>query len=305
MNKRGFALVFGLLVIIVLFILLNSFFLKSINENNLVKRYVNSVQAFWVAEAGIAEAIDNLPNSPINGTLSSYRYETTTAPRTTINLCDYYDITSTGIVPLRGGGELRRTIDAVVRSGPIDPTKFQYGIDAANELCFGGQGACNRTPEDFLDPDDCGTHDCWKEGDTTINFRDLFGYEQSDIERIATHYTETNFPGTVNGITWVDVTPGSTLIVTGDLEGEGLLIINGNVHFGGDYNFRGIIYVLGVLTARGTFDAWGSVLVASTAGIDSINGTPTFHWSPADIRNALQLLALSNTDIVSWSEAAP
>lgn len=302
MNKRGITLIFGLLVVLVLSILSGSFFFKSINENNLVRRYVNSVRAFWAAEAGIAEAIGNLANSPTNGNLGDYRYETATAYRATINASDYYDITSTGIADLPSGGDIRRTLNVVVKRGPVDAAKFQYGIAAANDLCFGGPGSCNKTPEDFLDPDICNGHPCWREGDPTINFSDLFGYAQSDVENIATHYDESNFPNAVSGITWVDVTPGSTLMVTGNLTGEGVLIIDGDVQFGGDYTFNGVVYILGTLKARGTFDSYGSIIVASAAGIDTINGTPTLHWDQTEITQSLQLLSNNFVDIVSWRE---
>jgi len=305
MNKRGIALILGLLVSLVLFILLGAFVIKTINEHNLVQRYVNSTRALWAAEAGIAEAKKRLPGSPTNGNLGSYSYQATTSYRTTINAREYYDITSVGIVPFVTGGDIRRTVNTVVETGPVDDTKFPYAIDAANDLCFGGN--CKKPAEDYLDPDICNGQACWKAKDTAINFRDLFGCEQNDIKNIAiqsgTYYTESNFPGTVNGITWVEVTSGSTLMIGSTVTGQGLMIVNGNVHLGGGYQFKGIMYILGTMTARGTFDAWGSVVVASTAGIDSINGTPVFHWSLDDIRNALRLLALSNTQIVSWKES--
>lgn len=301
MNRRGVALIFSLLVILVLSILLSYFFLKSINENNLVRRYINSMRAFWTAEAGLAEAIKNLPNPPSTNYLGNYSYTTSTVPHnpSIINLCNYYDITSTSTV-----GGCTRTLHAVVKTGAVDPSKFQYGLQAANDLCFGGAGSCNRTPEDFLDPDICNEHPCWKEKDSTINFRDMFGYELSTVQGIATHYTSATFPDTVSGVSWVDVDPGTTLTIDGDTSGSGILIINGNVHFGGTYQFHGIVYVLGTMTARGTFDAYGSMVVASTSDVDSINGTPEFHWSQADIISALQQLApLSTKVIVSWWES--
>jgi len=301
MNKRGVALVFAFLVSMVLFILLGSFFLKSMNENNLVRRYINSTRAFWVSEAGVAAAIKNLPNNG-TGNLGNYSYQWTTAYRTTISSSDYYDITSTGIVAFPSGGDIRRTVNVVVKRGSVDPSAFQYGIQAANDLCFGG-ASCNKNPNDFLDPDICDGHPCWKESDTTINFPNLFvGYTQSDVQAIATHYTDTTFPGAVSGVTWVDVAAGNTLMVTGSETGSGVLIINGNVHFGGTYQFYGVIYVLGTLTARGTFDAYGSMVVASTSDVDSINGTPEFHYNWTYVESALQNLSNSFSKIVSWRE---
>lgn len=305
MNKRGVALVLGSMVLLVLAILLGVFIMKTINENNLVKRHINSMRAFWVAEAGIAEAKRYLLSSSTNGTLGDYRYEATSNYRTTINTSDYYDVVSTGIVPLAQGVDITRTINAVVKTGPIDDSKFPYAIDAANDLCFGGN--CSKPAENYLDPDICDGHACWKENNTAINFMDLFGYEQSAVKNLAisndTYYTEANFPTTVNGVVWVDVAPGSTLMIGTATTGQGLMIVNGNLHVGGGYQFHGIIYVLGTLTARGTFDSYGSIVVASTVGVDSINGTPVFHWDRDEIRNALLLLSLGSTRIVSWKES--
>ncbi len=301
MNKRGVALIAGLLVITVLFILGGSFFLKAANENNLTRRYVSSMKALWVAEAGVAEAIVNLPSSPNDGTVGDYQYQTTTTYRATIDNSDYYDVVSTGSVPLTGGN-VTRAVNAIVKRGPVDPSKFRYGIQAANDLCFGSPQNCNKPAEDFLDPDICNGESCAKEFDSTINFSDMFGQSQSAVEAIATHYTESTFPGGVSGVNWVDVTPGQKLMVAGGDTGTGILIIDGDVEFAGTYQFQGIIYVLGNLTARGTFDAYGSTIVASSVGADSINGTPEFHYDESYITSALQELSNNFKAIVSWKE---
>lgn len=309
MNKRGIALIFSLLVIMVLSILLSSFFIKSINENNLVKRYVGSLEALWAAEAGVADTIQqslpaSVPYTPINCNLGNCHYSTTTNYRTNINGSDYYDIDSTGIVSFPGAGDIRRTVSAIVKKGPVNSAKFKYGIGAANDLCFGG--GCHGTPNDYLDPDICNGVACWKEFDATINFRDLFGYSQSDVSAIATHYTDANFmtltSGAVSGVTWVDVAPGNTLDVGGSETGSGVLIIDGNAKFAGSYQFHGIVYILGTFTARGTMDAYGSIIVASSAGVDTINGTPEFHYNQPDIETVLQQLSNDFVDIVSWKE---
>ena len=297
MNKKGIVLIFSLIVVLVLSILSGYFFLKSINENNLVKRHINSLHAFWTAEAGIAEAVKNLPSSPNNGSLGSYSYQATTAFRTTIAGCNYYDITSIATV-----GNVVRTIHVIVKTGNTDASKFQYGIQAANDLCFGGN--CKADPDKYVnEPTDCNGHACWKDLDAALNFSDMFGYEQSKVSDLATHYTNATFPGEVHGVTWVDVDPGTTLMVTSSVISDGILIINGNVHFGGTYHFDGIVYVLGTLEARGTFVGSGSFVVASTAGIDSINGTPDFHWNLEDIQNALNQLAFHIKAVVSWWES--
>jgi hypothetical protein len=303
MNNKGVALIFSFIIVLVLSILLSAFYFKSINENNMVRRYISSMRAFWAAEAGIAEAKSNLPNSPTNGNIGDCSYETTTTYRASINNSDYYDIASTGTAP-SSGSEISRTLNAVVMTGPVDPSKFQYSVQAANDLCFGGN--CKKDPYTYIHPcypPGCDGHQCYKEFDNTINFADMFGYQLSEISSIATHYTNANFPGTVSGVTWVDVTPGGTLMVTGSQQGSGILVVNGNVHFGGTYQFRGVVYVLGTLTARGNFDLFGSAIVASTSDVDSINGTPDLTWDENEITSALQQLTFSNSDIVSWNES--
>jgi len=303
MNKRGIALIFALLVTVVLAILLNSFFIKAINENNAVKRYVNSVKALWAAEAGVADAKKNLPNSPNDDNLGSCQYQTITSFRTTIGANSYYDITSTGTAPFTSGGEISKTINVIAKMGAADPSKFKYGLGAANDLCFGG-ASCNKDADDFLDPEVCNGVPCWKEFDATINFADMFGHSQAEVEAVATHYTEANFPGVVSGVTWVDVTPGQALNVGSSATGSGILIVEGDAQFEGSYQFHGIIYVLGTLRARGTFDSYGSTVVASGVGVDSVNGTPEFHYNVGDITSALQQLASNFSSIVSWKEGS-
>lgn len=305
MNKRAIALIFSLLVVTVLSVLLGAFFFKSVNENNLAKKYVNSTHAFWLAEAGVADALKNFPNSgssPGSGTLNGYSWVTTARGGGS----DYYDIVSTGAVTLPDGQTYSRTVNIVAKRGLVDPSRFQYGIQAANDLCFGGAGSCNKDPNTFLDPDTCNGHPCWKENDATVNFSDLFGHSQSDVEAIAAHYTDTNFMaqtgGAVNGITWIDVAPGSEVTITGSLAGSGILIIEGNVHFGGTYQFDGIVYVLGTLEALGSFNLNGSIIVASSAGVDTVNGNPSFNYNSGQISAGLQELANNFTVVSAWKE---
>lgn len=301
MNKRGMVLILSFLLMVVLSILSAAFFSFSINENNLIKRYDSSVKALWLAETGVAEAIRNLPNSPNNGNIGNDTYGAVTTFRTTIDINNYYDINSLGVVAFPGGGSVSRTVKVVAKTqAASNPSKFQYAIDAANDICFGAQ--CSKDPGRWIHPSTCNGHSCWKESDPTINFQDLFGHQLSDISAIANHYTDSNFPGTVSGVTWVDVASGSTLNLEGSGTGSGVLIVNGNVKGRGTYNFNGIIYVLGTFqAASGTLGIHGSVIVASSAGIDEFNGTADITWDPIKIQDALNFVPMKK-QIVAWSE---
>lgn len=303
MNKQGVALIFSLLVVIILSILLGSFFLSSMSENSSVKRYVNSARAFWAAEAGLAAAVKDLPNNISDTHLDNYsHYQANTAFRATINTTDYYDINSTGIIALPSGGYVNRTVNAVAKSEVAsNPDKFQYALHAANNICFSGN--CDDGKADrYIVPLTCNNHTCWKDSDANINSRDMFGYELSEISAIATHYTDSNFPGAVSGVTWVDVTGGGSLHLSGNTAGSGILIINGNTDIQGTYDFSGIIYVLGTfVAARGDFTAQGSVVVANAAGVDDVSGSAEFRFNATAIQIAIGNLP-AKKEIVSWRE---
>ena len=55
MNKRGVALIVSYMVVAVLTILGSISVSRSVSEGNLVRRYVESEHAFWIAEAGLSE----------------------------------------------------------------------------------------------------------------------------------------------------------------------------------------------------------------------------------------------------------
>jgi Tfp pilus assembly protein PilX len=60
MNKKGIVLLIGLMVITVLAILGSVVISRSISESRVVQRSVESTQAFWLSEAGINQALEDL-----------------------------------------------------------------------------------------------------------------------------------------------------------------------------------------------------------------------------------------------------
>lgn len=290
MGKRAVVLVFSLLVVLVLSIMVFAFFSKSLNENNLVKRYVASKRAFWLAEAGVAQGINNLPSlglvtSTIGG--SNYRY----SAQPSLLSAGYYQIDSTGTVTLPDGAVVNESVSAVAKTGTTDPSKFPYAIETTTELEIKGSVSIN--PSDS------------QREYATLNFADLFGYSKTDLKSNATHlYTPTNFAAPVDGITWVDVPAGDTLTVAGNLVGSGILIVSGDTHFSGTVDFNGIIYVIGKLTMTGTVTTSGAVLAESSTTVDTIlKGNVTLNYSVSDITDALNAIALLKVDIVSWKKS--
>lgn len=59
-NKKGLALIFSFIIIVILTILGVAALSRSISENRFAQRSAESAQAFWLAEAGINDALDEL-----------------------------------------------------------------------------------------------------------------------------------------------------------------------------------------------------------------------------------------------------
>jgi hypothetical protein len=285
MHRRGIALIFSLLVVVVLSILAASFFLRSINENNLVRRYVNSTRAFWLAEAGIAEGIINLPNDTsgcIGGSNYCYAVDTSLLPATT-----YYQIDSTGSVTLPQGGSIQRRLIAVVDSH----VKFEYAIETTVDLVIQGN-----VDIDSQNPN------------SALNFADSFGCSKAEMESYATHsYTDPdNNVSPCNGITWVDVSSGSEFMITSEnWSGSGILVVNGDAQITGGH-FNGIIYVIGKLRMSGNPTINGSIIAESDTELvedTTITGRVTINYDVGAITTAIMPLEFIPPEIVSWREA--
>lgn len=285
MNKRkGFVLIFSLLVTLILSLMLTSFYVQNINESNLAKRFADSTRAFWLAEAGAAQAYVNF-SSGASGTLGGANY-TYNAVVTLIS-GDYYMITSTGTVTRPDGTTITRVITTSVKTGNTDASKFKYGVETTTELEIKGSAEINPSGSS-------------KEY-STLDFPDLFGVTKAQMQAGATHsYTAATFGVPVDGITWVEV-PSGTLTISSNLTGSGVLVINGNVKFAGDVVFDGIIYVIGTLTMTGNVTASGSILAESSTTVDTtITGNVTINYDPSKIATALNNVESLTKQLVSW-----
>lgn len=285
MNNKGFVLILALLVSLVFSLMLSGFYMQSINENKLARRFADSTRAYWLAEAGVAYAYVNFP-AGANGTLGgeNYSYNANVS-----NISgNYYTISSVGRVNQAGGQPaITRTITATVKTGNTNPAKFKYGIETTTELEIKGSVSINPS-------------NSWKEY-STLDFVDLFGVSKAQMQSGATHsYTASSFGSPVDGITWVEVPSGSTLTIAGNLAGSGVLVINGNVHFSGTVDFDGVIYVIGALTMTGTVATNGSVLAESSTTVDTVlKGHVSINYNVSDISEALGMVASLSKRIVS------
>ncbi len=295
MNKRGIILVISLLVVLVLATLLASLYFQAISETQLARRYVNSTRAFWLAEAGVAKALEGLSGP---GTVSGYLDQTNYTYAATMSLLsgNYYRIESTGSV-VSGGSTVAREVEVTVRTGVVDPSKFQFSVSTTTDfkVIGGGGEGINK----FIEPDNS------FQENAVLDFADLFGLSKANMRDGAGNlYTDaTSFNvDNAQGVTWVDVKSGEQLQITGG-SGEGVLIINGDVKITGDMVLNGIIYVIGKLTMLGNCAVNGAVLAESSTAVDTtLGGSTLLTYDIPKITSSLEEVQFLTKEVVSWQE---
>jgi len=294
MNRKGVVLILSFFIIIILVILASALLVKSVNENNLAKRYVNSIRAFWLAEEGIAQGLRSLPSTAnVNGCLSQVRgcpqadsccYAATISQLTSA----YYRIDSVGTVALGTGGLVSSPLSIVARVQFPDASNFPHAIEITGNLVITGHAyTINGTVNE----------------EAALSFSDLFEESKEGLKSMADNLYEDTLTEPVSGITWVDVSSGSQLTVSGDLQGSGILVISGDAHFSGTFDFDGIIYVIGKLRMSGTPTINGAIFAESETDVDTtISGHVTLNHDPEAISAALTNLFGVTSEAVSWRQ---
>jgi len=334
MDKRGVALIFTFFVVIVLSILLVGFFLKSVNENRMVIRHINSMQAFWVAEAGIAQAIADLPTqhypSPLTQTLGTppnkFNYSVTSNwissridPITgdTINI---YQLDARGSVT---NTDITRDIQTFVSFTPPTIGGFNSAIEVKNTLKILGAAIISGGPKPPYWTDAENHEDLtFAKDKSSFNFQQRFDIAPEEVKAYARskgHYFEDPNPSLpqyaitnpladnmADAIYWVKITDSKKQLQipkTGWQGNNVILIVEGNCDVEGG-TFSGILWVMGELKIAGNTDINGAVLSEDTTDITSVTGKPDLYYDPVAISKAGGLMGdLGTRAIVAWREA--
>ena len=281
-NNRGIALIASYIIIAVLLIVSAAFSARSIGEQRVANKEKDSVQAFWLAEAGLDRAINELPDTPLSGTLGRGAYSTQTTPATSVRFL----ITSSGGVPALDSTDpnnIVRTITALVEQ----PANTASADDITSAIAANGDIVIRGSAEVNGDIDD----------NETFDFEDVFGVSKEVMKNNATNlYTDPpNNVTPVTEITWSDlVNDGEMIISDSNWEGSGILVVNGDLRLTGGH-FRGIIWVIGALWVSGEPVVEGTFYVESGAEFETtLTGNPTvsydsdaivaaFNYNPSDL----------------------
>jgi len=290
-------------VVLVVSILLVSFYFQAISENQLSKRYADSVRALWLAESGIAKMKSQQGLFAVSDNIDSTNYTYNVSDATRIGLSDYYTAVSTGTVAPAFGASVSRVISVTFKLIPPNASKFQYGVESttsSEHLIYKEKNITNtENPANIA------------KANSTQTFEDLFGVTTATMKAGAGTYLQSRNLGntlTVSGITWVDVTDAngllnpSGLLQIEHLNGSGTLVICGDFKITGLGTFDGILYCIGALTMRGNPTINGTVFVESGVDMEyvDLSGSSLVNYDSAKIGAALQ--PLSYKQIVSWKE---
>jgi len=277
------------MILTVLVILVVGFATRSIGEHRVAYKERDSIQALYLAEAGLDRAISELPNTPLSDTLGagSYYAETSTISGT------QFLITSKGGIPdideTNPDNIIRKIITIVEQPLVIggDPSGVTAAIAASGDIVVQGAAEVNGDIDD----------------NTTFDFEETFGITKQTMKDSSSNlYTDpANNITPVNAISWVDIeTADEMLISDSTWEGSGILVVNGNLKITGGH-FVGVIWVIGELRISGNPIIDGSIFVeGGTEFTTTITGTPIVNYDSDAISDAFG--SGSSPYIINWKE---
>lgn len=136
-NNKGVALILIFTIIVVLAVIGSAIVSRSISEARFAQRYVESTQAFWLAEAGINRALYELRNnynlSSISQTaIGQGGYQVTISQSGNDRI-----VSSTGYIPFTGAALATRILQATI-SKSIPPDFYENAIYSAGDVDLNG-----------------------------------------------------------------------------------------------------------------------------------------------------------------------
>lgn len=249
-----------------------------------------STQAFWLAEAGVQQAITYLapnvtdftlgPNALGEGNYSNYTANVTALSGVR------WDVNATGTV-----------------QGVRKEVYVHFGPDIFGCLVTEGpQDIGNNANDSIEEP---------KVPNATFSFDGLFGMTMDEMLTYATHTYDDpeNNVGPVDGITFVNLSSGANMRITEDnWVGSGLLVVRslgedpGLLTITGG-TFTGIIYTIGEMkVGAGNVNIAGAVYVECGDDVTKITGTPTMEFNTTAIDAAFLLTNSTALRVLSWRE---
>jgi len=338
MNKRGIALIIAFIVIVVLTIFGGAVISRSISESWVARRYAESTQAFWLAEAGTNCALKELKLDytgtylSSNCTVSSLgqgRYSVDAPENVVKGGQTYKKITAHGFIPATGAARVERVIEtlvfkyvtvpdtfytnAIYCAGDIRSKNNAYGV--TGNVTYGGNISYT---EGNIEPNPP-LHDANITPLALLNFDQIraISYNQTIIKNGDTYrnyHNATQLSGPFPETFWYNETAGipNVVFLEGNLDLSGHTTVGGffvvggevlyNATISGNVNVKGSIYTPGQFTIDG-----GGGALNVDGGVWSGRGT-TLNGGAEMAFNGTYMQAISDLDIdtdaqiVAWRD---
>jgi hypothetical protein len=320
MNKKGIVLILSFGVIAVMLLLAGAAASRSIYETKMAQRHFESVQAFWLAEAGVNRALKELRNN----------YELLGIPATNLGSGGYSVVinnpqdgtrvvSAAGYVPRSGPVRSQRVLEAIMYKYPSVPSHFyENAIYTAQNIVLNGSsfdvignvryaGTITGNTSRIIGTK---TQDPAVAPLAHLDFTQLRALSQAQGNYHDARHLNGPFPLTfwynedqsIPNIVFLE----GNLDLTGKTTVGGFFVVGGEVVYdatlSGNVSVKGAIYTLGRFTVNGGGNALnidGGVWCGQQA---TLNGNAKISYNSAYVE-AIQALGINTTvGIKSWRD---
>ncbi len=318
MNKKGSALIICYMMITVLLIMSVSLFSGSISENTFTVRYSESTQAFWLAEAGVSQALNGLRNnygltaidsSPLGA--GGYSANITANPDGTRT------VTAAGFIPFTAPFRSQRIVQVTMNKlAMVPPNFYNSAIYSAGNIEINGnaydiEGNVLYAGTISSNTGNIGgtiTHDTSISPLASLSFNQLRALSQSQGNYHDASHLNGPFPTSF----WYNEAAGIPNIVflegNLDLTGKsvvgGFFVVGGEVTYdaviSGNVNVNGCIYTRGNFTINGggnSLNVDGGIWAGIGAALD---GHAKIDYDNTYMQAVKNLGIDTNVQVTSW-----
>lgn len=143
MNKKGMVLILSFIVIVVLSVLGSAIVSRSIHEANIARRYSETAQAFWIADAGVNRALKEIKNNyaitgnSLWGTSLGDGTYSIDVSNVTINGESCKQVTACGYIPNSANPRAERCLQTIMEKH-IPANFYDNAIYSAGDIDLNG-----------------------------------------------------------------------------------------------------------------------------------------------------------------------
>ena len=329
-DTKGMALLAVMGIMAILFVLGTAALTTTNMESKISQNYIQSIQALYDCEAGIAEAMARIKEDTLNldqweqadnNALFQYRYKVTYKADQCI-----YVVDSRGKDPTQTAYQrIIAEISSTLLSNDIpSPVYCGTAENRGQPNTINGNSSCPGWADDGDPNNDCSipcisTSSSYQSDTDPVNFDPnqlitsnpyQIAYNTPEIDLInwVNYYRDsppdlTSLPdddediGDSNDLKIVYIDGDQS--ISGNKSGYGVLIVTGELHISGQLNWNGIIIALEKFKITGNGTITGAVL---TPNHFDMRGHAHLQWCGDLIRKVLTETGTPSLDIVSWKE---